>query len=66
MSNNTKSTRKIKNNTLAMLVAAAAIPVKPNMLAIIATTRKISAHLSIAYSPLVIQFKNRRLYVNCK
>lgn len=38
---------KIKNKTLAIEAAPAAIPVKPNMAAIIAITMKITAHLSI-------------------
>lgn len=40
-------TRKIKNNTLAIEAAPAAIPVKPNMAAMIAMTTKMTAHLSI-------------------
>ena len=40
-------TMKIKNNTLAIEAAPAAIPVKPNMAAIIAITTKMIAHLSI-------------------
>src|SRR3954452_8322078 len=42
-----KRTRKIKNNTLAMEAAPAAIPVKPKIAAIIAIIKKIAAHLSI-------------------
>jgi len=41
------STRKIKNNILAMEAAPAAIPVKPNMAATIAIIKNIAAHLSI-------------------
>jgi len=40
-------TMKIKNNTLAIEAAPAAIPVKPNIAAIIAMTTKMTAHLSI-------------------
>ena len=47
---NTKSTIKIKNNTLAMLAAPSAIPPKPNIAATIEMTRKIAAHFSIEYS----------------
>ena len=36
------STIKIKNNTLAMLAAPAAIPPKPNIAAITATIKKIT------------------------
>jgi len=42
-----KRTRKIKNNTLAMEAASAAIPVKPKIAAIIAIIKNIAAHLSI-------------------
>ena len=42
-----KRTRKIKNNTLAMEAAPAAIPVKPKIAAIIAIIKNIAAHLSI-------------------
>jgi len=42
-----KSTRKIKNNILAIDAAPAAIPVKPKIAAIIAIIKKIAAHLSI-------------------
>lgn len=40
-------TMKIKNNTFAIEAAPAAIPVKPNIAAIIAITTKITAHLSM-------------------
>ncbi len=40
-------TRKIKNKIFAIEAAPAAIPVKPNIAAIIAITTKIIAHLSI-------------------
>lgn len=40
-------TRKIKNNTLAIEAAPAAIPVKPNIAATIAMIKNIAAHLSI-------------------
>jgi hypothetical protein len=40
-------TRKIKNNTLAIEAAPAAMPVKPNMAATIAMIKNIAAHLSI-------------------
>jgi hypothetical protein len=42
-----KRTRKIKNNTLAIEAAPAAISVKPKTAAIIAITKKMAAHLSI-------------------
>jgi hypothetical protein len=45
-----KRTRKIKNNTLAIEAAPAAIPVKPKIPAMIAITKKIAAHLSITLS----------------
>ena len=45
-----KSTIKMKNRTLAIAAAPAAIPVKPNMPATIAITKKIAAHLSIIVS----------------
>ena len=41
------NTRKIKNNTLAMLAAPAVIPVNPNRAAIIAIMKKVIDHLSI-------------------
>jgi hypothetical protein len=40
-------TKKIKNNTFAIEAAPTAIPVKPNIAAMIAITTKIIAHLSI-------------------
>jgi hypothetical protein len=42
-----KRTRKIKNNTLAIEAAPAAISVKPKIAAMIAMIKKIAAHLSI-------------------
>jgi len=44
---NRNNNRKIKNNTFAIEAAPAAIPVKPNMAAMIAMTKKIVDHLSI-------------------
>ncbi len=41
------STKKIKNNTLAIPAAPAAIPPKPNIAAIIATTKKITVQRNI-------------------
>ena len=41
------NTRKIKNNTLAILAAPAAIPVNPNRAAMIAIMKKVIDHLSI-------------------
>ena len=41
------NTRKIKNNTLAIEAAPAAIPVKPNIAATIAMMKNIAAHFSI-------------------
>lgn len=43
----TTRARKIKNITLAMDAAPAAIPVKPNIAAIIAIMKKIAVHFSI-------------------
>jgi len=40
-------TRKIKNSTLAIEAAPAAMPVKPNMAATMAMIKNIAAHLSI-------------------
>jgi hypothetical protein len=40
-------TRKIKNNTLAIEAAPAAMPVKPNIAATMAIIKNIAAHLSI-------------------
>ena len=45
-----KRTRKIKNKILAIDAAPAAIPVNPNIPAMIAITRKIAAHFSIVVS----------------
>ena len=42
-----KRTIKIKNNTLAIPAALAAIPVKPNMAATMATIRKITVQRNI-------------------
>ena len=46
----TNSTRKIKNNTLAMPAATAAIPPKPNTAAMIAIIRKITVQRNIIVS----------------
>ena len=43
------NTRKIKNNTLAILAAPAAIPVNPKSAAMIAMTKKVIDHLSIKF-----------------
>ena len=43
----TNKTRKIKKSTLAMEAAPAAIPPKPKIAAIIAITKKITAHFSM-------------------
>ncbi len=40
----------MKNSTLAMEAAPAAMPVNPKTAAMIAITRKIAAHLSIGVS----------------
>ena len=45
-----KRTRKIKNNTLAIDAAPAAIPPKPNKAATKATTKKITVQRSITLS----------------
>jgi hypothetical protein len=47
---NTNKIRKIKNNILAIPAAPAAIPPKPNMAAIIATTKKIIVQRNITLS----------------
>jgi hypothetical protein len=52
----TNSTIKIKNNTLAMDAAPAAMPKNPNIPAIIATTRKIIVQRNIGFN--LIKFKN--------
>jgi len=44
----TNNTRKIKNNTLAIPAAPAAIPPNPKIAAIIATTRKIIVQRNIS------------------
>jgi hypothetical protein len=41
------NTRKIKNKTLAMLAAPAAIPVNPNKAAIIAIMKNVIDHFNI-------------------
>jgi len=43
-----KSTMKIKNKTLAILAAPAAIPVNPSTAAIIAIMKNVAAHLNIS------------------
>ena len=53
----TNNTKKIKNKTLAIEAAPAAIPVNPKTAAIIAITKKIAAHFSIKYI-LIIYFQN--------
>jgi len=42
-------TMKMKKSTLAIPADAAAIPVNPNMAAIIATTKNIRDHLSMTF-----------------
>lgn len=46
----TKITTKIKNNTLAIAAAPAAMPVKPNSAAISEMIKKNKAHFSIIAS----------------
>jgi len=41
------NTRNIKNSTLAILAAPAAIPVNPNRAAMMAIIKKVIDHLSI-------------------
>jgi hypothetical protein len=48
MRDNRNSTRKIKNRILAIEAAPDAIPPKPKIAAIIATTRKITVQRNIA------------------
>lgn len=55
----TNNTRKIKNNILAIDAAPAAIPLKPNMAAIIATTKKVTTHRNIIDS--VCSYKIRHV-----
>ncbi|HKZ37531.1 MAG TPA: hypothetical protein VJ184_07780 [Chryseolinea sp.] len=52
ISDSTKSTKKIKNKTLAMEAAPAAIPPNPKMAATIAIMRKVTVQRNI-----VIEFK---------
>ncbi|MCW3081723.1 MAG: hypothetical protein JWR87_3153 [Segetibacter sp.] len=59
------STIKIKNSTLAILAAPAAIPPKPNIAAIIATTRNITVQRNIIISfKLVIRTVFKKPYQN--
>jgi hypothetical protein len=51
-SDSTKSTKKIKNNTLAMEAAPAAIPPNPKMAATIAIIRNVTVQRNI-----VLEFK---------
>lgn len=44
------NTKKMKNKTLAMPEAAAAMPVKPNKAAMIEMIKNIKAHLSMIIS----------------
>lgn len=46
-SDTTNNKIKMKNNTLAIVAAPAAIPVKPNSAAIIATTKKMRVQRNI-------------------
>ena len=46
----TKRIRKMKNKILAILAAPAAIPPKPKIAAIIATTKKITVQRNITLS----------------
>ena len=46
----TTSTIKIKNMVLAIDAAPAAIPLKPNMAAMIAITKKIAVHFNMMFS----------------
>lgn len=56
------NTRKMKNKTRAIVIAPAAIPVKPNIAAMIATIKKTSAHhnIVISHAP-VLEFYIRSL-----
>ena len=59
------STINIKNNTLAIVAAPAAIPPKPNIAAIIATTRNITVQRNIIISfKLVICTVFKKSYQN--
>lgn len=49
ISANTNSTRKIKNNTLAMPAAPDAMPVNPNSAATMATTKNINDQRNILF-----------------
>jgi hypothetical protein len=54
MSVNKNKTTKMKNKTFAIPAALAAMPVKPNSAATIATTKKINAQRNITYSFRII------------
>jgi hypothetical protein len=56
MNDRMNNTRKIKNITLAIEAAPAAIPPNPKMAAIIATTRKITVQRNIVRYFLVKQY----------
>ncbi len=58
-SDSTKSTKKIKNKTLAIEAAPAAIPPNPKMAATIAIIRKVTVQRNI-----VIKFKGLNLFYN--
>ena len=61
-SDSTKSTKKIKNKTLAIEAAPAAIPPNPKIAATIAIIRKVTVQRNI-----VIKFKGLNLiYINIK
>src|SRR5262249_32965707 len=54
-----KSARKTTNRICAMLDAVAAMPPKPNIAAIMAITRNVSAHPSM-FTPVYVSLRHRR------
>ena len=56
-----KSTRKIKNKIFAIEAAPAAIPPKPNIAAIIATTKNMTVQRNIINGFSYIKYKNSYL-----
>ncbi len=56
ISDRTNKIKKMKNRTLAIPAAPAAIPPNPNMAAIMATIRKITVQRNITYLFKVIKY----------
>lgn len=59
-----QSTMKIKNSVLAIPAAPAAMPVNPNIAAIIAITRKIADHLNMIIYFIVSMVRKNACQVN--